>query len=145
MCVPLLSRAGVRSTAVSGSLRIDDFLPDCDHCVAVQMVELCGQQEGCRHQALLQCFGDSLPRKRCGTMCDLCCDKPHPLLPLRPGLAEKEADTHGAAANEPVKRHFDSGNGGKARGATGKRKRKGGGGTGAKGGGPQRGWQKRKK
>lgn len=51
------------------------------------------RQEGCRHEALLQCFNDSLSGGgKCGRMCDLCTGTDHPVLPRRPGVPAKEAD-----------------------------------------------------
>jgi RecQ zinc-binding len=97
----------------------------------MQMISLCMQQDGCRHQTLLQCFGDSLPNRRCGTNCDLCCARKHPLLPARPGLQEGEnrvKDARGAAAAGPPKRWFGGGTGGGAK----RRRGAGRGGAGAK-------------
>lgn len=41
-------------------------------------------REGCRHQSLLQCFGDSLPGGKCHNVCDLCVGVKPALLPPVP-------------------------------------------------------------
>lgn len=45
-----------------------------------EMNNLCVMQEGCRHDALLRFFGESLSGGRCVNSCDLCLEDPHPLL-----------------------------------------------------------------
>lgn len=80
------------------------------------MMEWCNLKEGCRHQALLQCFGDSLRGDRCGDLCDLCSEQisHHAILPRRPDLV-KEADG-GKGSGKP------KGAGGAKRKKTGKKK-----------------------
>lgn len=59
----------------------------------MQMKEFCVMQSGCRHETLLQCFGDALPGNKCNNLCDLCLGKKHPLLPPTPNAEGKIDDT----------------------------------------------------
>lgn len=100
----------------------------------MQMKALCLMTEGCRHEALLQVFGDSLPGHRCGGLCDLCSEavSTHAILPRRPGLEPAE---------DGVKKRGGGGAGARGRGGRRKRGAAGGSGAGAvakKGGGGNR-------
>ena len=58
----------------------------------MQMRDLCVMQRGCRHETLLQCFGDALPSSKCRNLCDLCLARNHPLLPPIPTAGGKLDD-----------------------------------------------------
>eukprot|EP00892_Ulva_mutabilis_P008216 jgi/Ulvmu1/5767/UM025_0021.1 len=93
-----------------------------------EMRGLCNVTEGCRHQGLLQCFGDTLPGGRCSSLCDLCCDRvaQHAILPLRPGLEPDDTDDGSGQGGGRKKKKGSERRGGKKGGKKGADKVAGG-------------------